>query len=445
LARSVGPPSAQCTRWWASVQAPGRSQPGKAHPSPSRRASARRWDAVNNLRARPTSSGWPSPSSTTGRVAGYPSGGARGHRVPGWQQRRAQPGAQVGLADGDHHRVGLAAVGVGQPGQEAPAQLAQGIGLPLAAGARVRAVLVRGTRLREWFQRRLQQGGGLRVQPAGDPQPAGAVWAQGQVPAVRPGLLPCQRLAEQPVGLLRGDDLEDVPAQLGELGRVKHRCLLDQVRLGLPPGSGVHTGGQGLHRAHDDPGLLLAHPPRRQRGRRPRELAVQRLGQPHRPPPDDPVGARVGPQPRHGVRRPCCLGGPGMLGGRHQARPQPGQPGLHGDHRGQQLTGLCGSQPVQRAVGHGVQRGGDGRGRVGDRVHPARRAAPSAPVHANKRTTRHRQNSSPGILAPQRFHSATTLTAGDTDGGRDRCTHRGFPASDAGVADNCWPAPRGPP
>jgi hypothetical protein len=57
LFRSVGPPWTRCWRWWASHQAKGRSQPGKA-PPPSRTAKAIRWAGCTTRVARPTSRGW---------------------------------------------------------------------------------------------------------------------------------------------------------------------------------------------------------------------------------------------------------------------------------------------------------------------------------------------------------------------------------------------------
>jgi hypothetical protein len=67
LSRSVDPPSTQDTIWCISHHFGGRSQPGNAHPR-SRSTTATRAAPVNNRRARPTSTGTPAPSRTTGRI-----------------------------------------------------------------------------------------------------------------------------------------------------------------------------------------------------------------------------------------------------------------------------------------------------------------------------------------------------------------------------------------
>ncbi len=63
--RSVQPPWAQCTTWWATHHCGGASHPGKAHP-PSRWASARRCARVASRCSRPTNSGSPAAPSTIG-------------------------------------------------------------------------------------------------------------------------------------------------------------------------------------------------------------------------------------------------------------------------------------------------------------------------------------------------------------------------------------------
>jgi hypothetical protein len=141
-------------------------------------------------------------------VAGHPPGGARGDGVTGWEQRGAEAAAQVGPADGDHHGGGLA-TGVGQAtagaagrSEEPAADLSKGVGLALAAGARVRALFVGRPRLRERFERCVEECGGRRVRASADPGPAVPVRAQRQVATVRPGLLTVQGLAEEAVGLI---------------------------------------------------------------------------------------------------------------------------------------------------------------------------------------------------------------------------------------------------
>lgn len=67
LERSVAPPSAQCTRWWASHQAAGASQCGKVQ-CRSRRQRARIGPGVNSRTVRPWSSISPRLPRTTGMM-----------------------------------------------------------------------------------------------------------------------------------------------------------------------------------------------------------------------------------------------------------------------------------------------------------------------------------------------------------------------------------------
>src|SRR5664279_354626 len=64
---SATPPSTQCRRWWASVNAGGRSQPGQTHP-PSRTTSARRWAGLTSRTLRPRSSTSLGPAVSTGLI-----------------------------------------------------------------------------------------------------------------------------------------------------------------------------------------------------------------------------------------------------------------------------------------------------------------------------------------------------------------------------------------
>jgi Flp pilus assembly protein TadB len=112
LSRSVGPPSSQWTRWWASHQARGRSQPGKTQP-PSRTARAVRWAGWTTRVVRPTSRGWVGAPPRTG--------GSRAAAGP-------QPGGQVLVA------AGLAVV----------AGMVLVAGMVVAAGVAVTVVVVVG-------------------------------------------------------------------------------------------------------------------------------------------------------------------------------------------------------------------------------------------------------------------------------------------------------------
>ncbi len=115
LVMVVGPPSAQCWMWWASVQPGGRSQPGNAQPW-SRRVSARR-SAVGMVRvARPMSRG----SEEAPRTAGMSWASQASRRiVPGC--RVCCCGPRTGRASRSWSRVMVTAmVGRPAPGRGCP-------------------------------------------------------------------------------------------------------------------------------------------------------------------------------------------------------------------------------------------------------------------------------------------------------------------------------------
>jgi len=216
----------------------------------------------------------------------------------------------------------------------------------------------------------VEECGGLWVKASADPGPAVPVRAQREVATVRPGLLTAQGLAEEAVGLLGGDDVEDVTTEARQVHRVEDRGLLDEMCLGFAARRRVHRRRQCLDRAHDDAGLFLAHPSVGQRSARALVLCSQGLRQPDRTSGGHPFDAAGLAQPRGRPGRPGLDRSTGRLRRADELHPQPGQPGLQGHHGGEQFPDGLGNQAVQGNIAEPVEGTRDRCSGGGDRVHP---------------------------------------------------------------------------
>ena len=189
LVIAVGPPSAQCSMWWPSHQAAGRSQPGNAQPR-SRAISARRIPDRNGVAGPPDVQGLPGRAEQDGDelgVAGDPPGRLRGDRAAPAELRRPQPGAESLPVEGDGDLRALA-TGLGQvPGGEGAAgQFDQPVRLPSGRAAGIRAVGGGRGRGGERVQRGAEHRRPLRIEPAPDDRHPVRPAGEGQFPGTAP-------------------------------------------------------------------------------------------------------------------------------------------------------------------------------------------------------------------------------------------------------------------
>ncbi|MEJ7705244.1 MAG: hypothetical protein WKF47_17070 [Geodermatophilaceae bacterium] len=275
--------------------------------------------------------------------------------------------------------------------QGAAGQLDQGVRTTLWAGAQVRAVLAsrggRGQRVQGGSQHR----GGLGVQPSAQPVQTVSVVDHRELAAAGGPLL----VSGQPLGLdpfpgVRGDNLQDVPAEPGQLGRVEPGRLTDQVRLGAPAYFWTDFVREIANRADDRGGLPVADLPGRQRLSRRRQLPAGRAG--HR----GQLGGVCRGQ-RESLsgqrRRPRRAHLGGQLPGVHltdQADQQALQLSQRRTGRLEHIRELPVRQRPQAGLGSLGQAAADPRDRSGDRVPgPSRRriVQQCAHTHTLTRTT----------------------------------------------------------
>ncbi len=307
---------------------------------------------------------------------------------------------------GDHDLGALSAV-VGQlvAGQGSAGKLDEGVGAALGGGTHVSRAVGGGHGCGQRVQGGAQHGGRLGCQPASQPVQPVPVVDHGELAALRGALLgPGQLLGLQPLQGVRRDDLQDVPAQPGQLRGVEPVGLADQVRLGAPAHVRPGLLRQCIDRADDRGGLRVADPSGGQRVPGPGHVPARCAGYRRQ----FRRGRRGHRQPLPGQRRRARAAQPARqftgVGLADEAHDQALQAGQRRARRRQQFGQLGVGQRPQRRLGNPGQHHAD----LGDRGgHPMPEL-------------QRRQ------IIQQCAHTLKLATASDTFGRRNPLRHNNF-------------------